>query len=86
MVIDNATAQAIQSAGGLDQGMVTALHQLGFNEIDVLAPSIEQGHSNLIQSGSALVAQTPAVPVEVKVIGQADTATQDLHDHILPHK
>jgi hypothetical protein len=24
--------------------------------------------------------------VEVKVIGQADTATQDLHDHILPHK
>ena len=86
LVIDNATAQAIQSAGGLDQGMVTALHQLGFNEIDVLAPSIEQGHSNLIQSGSALVAQTPAVPVEVKVIGQADPATQDLHDHILPHK
>jgi hypothetical protein len=86
LVIDNATAQAIAKAGGLDSVMVDALHQLGFNEIDVLAPSIDQGHGNLIQSGSALVAQTPSVPVEVKVIGQADPATHDLHDHLLPHK
>jgi len=87
LVIDNATAQAIQAAGGLDQGMVTALHNLGFNEINVLAPSIDEGYGSLLQSsagGTDLVAQTPPVLVEVKVIGQADIATQDLHEHLLP--
>ena len=34
----------------------------------------------------APVNQVPPAPVQVKIIGQADPDTHDLHDHLLPHK
>jgi hypothetical protein len=78
LVLDNATAAEIHAAGGLDQAMVQALHNLGINEIDILSNS-NADQFDIISS----TVQSQPMPVEVKVIGQAEDPA--LYDHLQPH-
>jgi hypothetical protein len=79
LVIDNATANAIHDAGGLDQSMIDSLTQLGIDEIKVLSDIAANGQTDII----APVAQIQPPVVDVQVIGH-DT-DQILHDHLQPH-
>jgi len=84
LLIDNNTAINIHNAGGLDAGMIELLQRIGINEIDVLADSQSSGQADIIQSAvDSPVAQTPMMPIEVKVIGMAEDP--GLHDHLQPH-
>jgi hypothetical protein len=79
LVLTNDMAQRIYDAGGLDAEIVQGLLNLGIKEVDILAGTSQTAQTEIINA----VAQSQPVPVEVKVIGQAEDPA--LYDHLQPH-